>query len=87
MGYASGRMIARLVFWDFRNCRIRQRWPDEWPKIVAVTAYALQGDKEKCIEAGMDGYISKLINMEELRAALEMNSIGRICEAIERKQS
>jgi signal transduction histidine kinase/CheY-like chemotaxis protein len=49
---------------------IRQRWPDYGQKIVAITAYALEGDKEKCIEAGMDDYISKPIKMNELAEVL-----------------
>jgi len=48
-----------------------QRWPDSRPKIIAMTAYALKGDKERCLKAGMDDYISKPITMEELSSALE----------------
>jgi len=50
---------------------IRQRWPDNRPKIVAITAYALEGDRKKCLEAGMDDYISKPLKVEELARVLE----------------
>jgi CheY-like chemotaxis protein len=43
-------------------------------KIVAVTAYALPGMREKCIEAGMDDYITKPVRLDELRAVLKTNS-------------
>lgn len=44
--------------------------PEQKPAIVAMTAFALEGDKEKCIEAGMDDYISKPFLIEEIVARI-----------------
>ncbi len=52
-GYEATRLIRRLP----QGASV---------PIVAMTAHALKGDEEKCLEAGMDGYVSKPINQDRL---------------------
>lgn len=57
------------------TCRIRKHESTvEQPWIIAMTAYALEGDREECFRVGMNEYISKPIRMGELRDALDRRS-------------
>jgi CheY-like chemotaxis protein len=51
--------------------RERERPAGRHTAIIAMTAHALQGDKERCLSAGMDAYISKPIQTNELFATIE----------------
>lgn len=66
-GYEATRTI-RDVTSTVRNHRI---------PIVAMTANAMKGDREKCIEAGMDDYVTKPINAQKLADAIERNINNR----------
>jgi CheY-like chemotaxis protein len=51
--------------------RARERLTGAHLPIVAMTAHAMKGDREKCLDKGMDGYVSKPLQAGELYAAIE----------------
>jgi CheY-like chemotaxis protein len=58
--------------------QIWQIWqPAQRPRIIAMTANAMQSDRELCLDTGMDDYVSKPVRLEDLIAALERCAPGQ----------
>jgi CheY-like chemotaxis protein len=68
----DGFQCTRLL--RFPNSGVR----NPFIPVIAMTAYAMSGDREKCIEAGMNDYISKPIDKKILFDKLDTVSAGNI---------
>ena len=55
-----------------RAIRHKEQGTEYHVPIIAMTAYAVRGDREKCLAAGMDGYISKPVRPDRLREEIEI---------------
>jgi len=61
----DGFAVLREIRQDPALCRLR---------VVALTAFAMQGDRERALEAGFDDYITKPITLAKLKSQLELSN-------------
>lgn len=61
---------------------IIDRWGEDRPRIVAMTANAMQGDREKCLDAGMDAYVSKPILFSEIYSTIQETPSPLLAEIV-----
>ncbi|WP_438005947.1 response regulator [Sorangium sp. So ce321] len=59
-----------------RAVRARERREGGHMPLIVVTAYAMKGDRERCLRAGFDGYVSKPVQVEELYDMIDRLAAG-----------
>lgn len=69
------------------TAEIRGKWGEDGPRIVAVTANAMRGDRDRYLNAGMDDYISKPIRIDELVKVLKHGASPFAVEPPQQQQS
>jgi signal transduction histidine kinase/CheY-like chemotaxis protein len=73
-------MDVQMPFMDglqtTRKIRKIERDEGTHTPIIAMTAHAMKGDRENCLNAGMDDYLSKPVNRQELAATIERSILG-----------
>ena len=55
--------------------KIKERWGDAAPPIVALTAYNTEETKEKCLRSGMKDFLTKPVNAKQLKLVLRRLNI------------